>query len=146
MIEGAGSPAEINLKDDDIVNMGMAKLVDAPVLLVGDIDRGGVFAQIVGTLELLDQEERDRIKGTVINKFRGDKEILRPGLDMLEESSKASLVFRKGIKAFCGCMRIRCGIYCHFPDDLSSAGCIQRPGPDGKVRFDTAAQTHFTFL
>ena len=88
VIEGAGSPAEINLKDDDIVNMGMAKLVDAPVLLVGDIDRGGVFAQIVGTLELLDQEERDRIKGTVINKFRGDKEILRPGLDLLEERTK----------------------------------------------------------
>ena len=90
VIEGAGSPAEINLKDDDIVNMGMAKLVDAPVLLVGDIDRGGVFAQIVGTLELLDQEERDRIKGTVINKFRGDKEILRPGLDMLEGKNKGA--------------------------------------------------------
>lgn len=85
VIEGAGSPAEINLKSGDIVNMGLARLVDAPVLLVGDIDRGGVFAQLVGTMELLEEEERQRIKGMVINKFRGDKNILLPGLAMLEE-------------------------------------------------------------
>ncbi len=85
VIEGAGSPAEINLKDEDIVNMGLAKMVDAPVLLVGDIDRGGVFAQLYGTIALLEKEERDRIKGTIVNKFRGDPAILEPGLKVLEE-------------------------------------------------------------
>ena len=92
VIEGAGSPAEINLKADDIVNMGLARLVDAPVLLAGDIDRGGVFAQLYGTVALLEPEERARIKGLLINKFRGDVEILRPGLAMLEEKTHLPVV------------------------------------------------------
>ncbi len=85
ILEGAGSPAEINLKADDIVNMGMAEMVDAPVILVGDIDKGGIFASLYGTIMLLEPEERARIKGYIINKFRGDVEILKPGIDMFYE-------------------------------------------------------------
>jgi adenosylcobyric acid synthase len=85
VIEGAGSPAEINLNNEDIVNMGMARLANAPVLLVADIDRGGVFASIYGTVQLLKEEERSLFRGILINKFRGDIEILRPGLTMIEK-------------------------------------------------------------
>ena len=85
VIEGAGSPAEINLKQQDIVNMGLAELVDAPVLLAGDIDRGGVFAQLYGTVALLEDTEKARVKGTIVNKFRGDRKILEPGLHSLEQ-------------------------------------------------------------
>ena len=84
IVEGAGSPAEINLRDRDIANMGFAEAVDCPVILVADIDRGGVFAHLTGTLDCLSQSERDRVIGFVINRFRGDIRLLQPGLDWLE--------------------------------------------------------------
>ena len=92
VIEGAGSPAEINLKEHDIVNMGMAKLVDAPVVIVGDIDRGGVFASLAGTMLLLDEEEKSRVKGFIINKFRGDINLLTSGLKMLEDITSVDVL------------------------------------------------------
>lgn len=92
VIEGAGSPAEINLKQDDIVNMGLAKMLGAPVLLVGDIDRGGVFAQLYGTVALLEEEERALIRGTIVNKFRGDIRILEPGIRILEDLCKVPVI------------------------------------------------------
>ncbi|WP_047683738.1 MULTISPECIES: cobyric acid synthase [Xenorhabdus] len=92
VLEGAGSPAEINLRDRDIVNMGMAELVDTPVILVADIDRGGVFASIYGTLALLKPEEKARIKGVIINKFRGDISLLQSGIEQIEALTQVPIL------------------------------------------------------
>ncbi len=121
VIEGAGSPAEINLKDDDIVNMGMARMADAPVFLVGDIDRGGVFAQLYGTVALLEPEERARIKGTIINKFRGDRAILEPGLKQLEALCGVPVA---GVVPF---------TYVDIDDEDSLSGRISRREPEKLV-------------
>ena len=88
VLEGAGSPAEINLRDVDLVNMGMAELVNAPVILIGDIERGGVFASIYGTIMLLDEADRNRIKGYIINKFRGDEALLESGIAKMDAALK----------------------------------------------------------
>ncbi|MEG0641486.1 MAG: AAA family ATPase, partial [Clostridium sp.] len=92
VLEGAGSPAEININTDDIVNMGMAKIANSPVLLVGDIERGGVFASIYGTLMLLKEDERSMVKGILINKFRGNINLLDTGITMLEDITNTSVI------------------------------------------------------
>ncbi len=98
VLEGAGSPVEINIKENDLVNMGMAEMADAPVILVADIDRGGVFASIVGTMVLLEPEERKRVKGIIINKFRGKKESLLSGIEKLEKMINVPVL---GIVPYC---------------------------------------------
>jgi len=113
LVEGAGSPAEINLRANDIANMGFAEAVDCPVVLVGDIDRGGVFAQFVGTLELLSASERARIRGFVINRFRGDVSLLTPGLDWLAERTGWAVL---------GVLPWLDGLYLEAEDGLARAG------------------------
>ena len=92
VVEGAGSPVELNLKDGDIVNMGLAEMIDAPVLLVGDIDRGGIFPQLLGTLDLFTEEERERVKGLIVNKFRGDGRLFESGIRILEDRGRTPVV------------------------------------------------------
>lgn len=130
VIEGAGSPAEINLKAEDIVNMGLAELLDAPVLLIGDIDRGGVFAQLYGTVALLEEAERKRIKGLVINKFRGDEAILKPGIAMLEELCQIP------VAAVLPFMKLALDDEDSLSDRLQNSGCTM--GSAGSTLIDIA--------
>ncbi len=114
VVEGAGSPAEINLRDRDIANMGFAEMVDCPVILIADIDRGGVFAHLVGTLELLSESERARVIGFVINRFRGDIGLLQSGLEWLEQKTG---------KPVLGVIPYLQGIYLDAEDALTTNAC-----------------------
>ncbi len=123
LVEGAGSPAEINLRDNDIANMGFAEAIDCPVVLIGDIDRGGVFAQFVGTLALLSDSERARTRGFVVNRFRGDVSLLEPGLDWLQAHTG---------KAVFGVLPWLEGLHLEAEDALSRAPA-SAADPDGEV-------------
>ena len=133
VLEGAGSPAEINLKHNDIVNMGMAEIANAPVLLIGDIDRGGVFASIYGTIMLLTEEERERVKGIIINKFRGDIKILEPGLKMLEELTGKPVL---GVIPY--------GDFCIEDEDSVSDRLHRKVSGDGKIKIDILCLPHIS--
>jgi len=133
VIEGAGSPAEINLRDGDIVNMAIAEMVDAPVILVGDIDRGGVFASFVGTLELLEPHERRRIRGFIINKFRGSRSILQPAIDFLEK--------RTGLPVF-GVIPYYMDISIPEEDSLASKAALRAKNRDDAIEVTVAFMPH----
>jgi len=115
VIEGAGNPAEINLSSTDLANMRVARLADAPVILVGDIDRGGLFAALLGTLELLEPEDRARVAGLVVNKFRGDPALLAPGLDAVARAAAAG----RPVLGVCGGYQML-GEAVHDPDGVES--------------------------
>ncbi|MEJ2620976.1 MAG: cobyric acid synthase [Candidatus Thiodiazotropha sp.] len=132
VVEGAGSPAEINLRANDIANMGFAETVDCPVILIADIDRGGVFAHIVGTLALLSHAEQERIKGVVINRFRGDLSILQPGLDWLEKTTG---------KAVLGVLPYLHGLHLEAEDALPRESL---PEPDDLFRIIVPALPHIS--
>ncbi|WP_428634649.1 cobyric acid synthase [Sedimenticola sp.] len=123
LVEGAGSPAEINLRDNDVANMGFAEAVDCPVLLVADIDKGGVFAHLVGTLALLSDTEQARIKGFIINRFRGDLSFLQPGLDWLEQHTG---------KPVLGVLPYLAGLHLEAEDSLTESGVT--PSVDQPLR------------
>jgi adenosylcobyric acid synthase len=120
LIEGAGSPAEINLAEHDIVNMRVAEIADAPVLLAGDIDRGGLFAALYGTLELLAPADRQRVKALVVNKFRGDRALLEPGLEMIAQRTGKPVL---GVVPYVADLGL--------PEEDSVA--LERPGSDGPI-------------
>lgn len=124
IVEGAGSPAEINLREHDIANMGFAETVDCPVILIADIDRGGVFAHLVGTLALLSESERQRVKGFVINRFRGDLTLLQPGLDWLEQHTGKPLL---------GVLPYLNGLHLEAEDALPRAAPANRSSEEGNI-------------
>ena len=137
VIEGAGSPAEVNLRANDIVNISIAKLLNAPVLLVGDIDKGGVLAWIVGTLELLEDDEKELVKGILINKFRGDLEILKPGLEFLEKRVNKPVI---GVIPYFQNIRIQ------EEDSVSLSASIGRGkrSSTGKIKIDVVYLPHIS--
>lgn len=131
LVEGAGSPAEINLREHDIANMGFAEAVDCPVWLVGDIDRGGVFAHLVGTLLVLSPTERARIQGLIINRFRGDIELLKPGLEWLERETR---------KPVLGVVPFLQGLHLEAEDSLARAPAAVKAGAGLKVAVPVLAR------